>query len=87
MLLSPVAEFQVQLAGFKDVHLGHRSCTCHKLEVLGIPCSQALAAMRMTNLNPYDFYDNCYLTMVYQVIYNEVLHVTRDSKQCEHGSY
>ena len=82
-----LVEFQVQSPNYVDiVHLDRRTCTCRKWEVLGIPCSHAIASMRVRKYNPYDFCDNWYLTSVLQATYKEVIHATRDSKQREHNS-
>ena len=53
---------------------------------MGIPCCHALAAMKVRNLNPYDYVEDCYLTNTYRASYSKVKHATRDSRQWEHTS-
>ena len=74
-----LVEFQVQSAEFIDVvHLDQGTCTCRQWQILGIPCSHAIAAMQLRNKCPYDFYEHWFLAATYRLTYNEVLHATRD---------
>ncbi|XXG86332.1 hypothetical protein AAC387_Pa11g1249 [Persea americana] len=77
-------EYQVQSAEFVDVvNLDSRSCSCHKWDVIGIPCCHVVAAMKARNMNPYDYCERWYFTSTYQKTYSDVIHATRDRKQWE----
>ena len=66
------------------VNLECRSCSCRRWEVMGIPCSHAMATMKVQNIDPYDYCEHWYQTPMYQMTYSEVLHVTSDRKQWSH---
>ena len=56
-----LVEFQVQSGEYVDVvNLECRSCSCHRWEVMGIPCSHAVAAMKVRNIDPYDYSEHWY---------------------------
>lgn len=77
-----MVEFQVHSAKYVDiVDLEHRTCTCRKWEILGLPCCRALASMKVRNYDPYVLCKHWYLSSVYRTMYNKVLNATRDSKQ------
>lgn len=80
-------EFQIHSAEYIDVvHLDRRSCSCRKWDVLGIPCSHAVAAINLKGLNPYDFCEHWFSTETYRLTYNDVVHATRDIGQWEKSS-
>lgn len=85
-----LVEFQVQSGEYVDVvNLKCRSFSCRRWEVMGIPLSHAVAAMKVQNIDPYDYCEHWYHTPMYQMTYSEVLHATRNRRQwescsCEH---
>lgn len=59
------------------------SFSCRKWDVIGIPCCHVIAAMKARNMNPYEYYEYWHLTGMYQKMYSDVIHATRDRKQWE----
>eukprot|EP00268_Persea_americana_P040560 TRINITY_DN40300_c0_g1_i6.p1 TRINITY_DN40300_c0_g1~~TRINITY_DN40300_c0_g1_i6.p1 ORF type:complete len:742 (-),score=94.17 TRINITY_DN40300_c0_g1_i6:207-2432(-) len=77
-------EFQIHSAESVDVvHLDRRSCSCRKWNILGIPCSHAVAAIKLKGLEPYDFCEHWFSTETYRSTYNDIVHATRDMGQWE----
>lgn len=81
-------ELQVQSAEYIDVvNLEYGSRSCRKWEVMGVPCLYVVAAMKVRNIDLYDYCEHWYHTGLYQRTYNKVIHATRDRKQWEQCSY
>jgi zinc finger SWIM domain-containing protein 3 len=49
----------------------HRSCSCGKWRIEGIPCSHACAAISRARLNAYQMCDPCFSTAAYREVYKE----------------
>ncbi|XXG59581.1 hypothetical protein AAC387_Pa04g1641 [Persea americana] len=77
-------EYQVHFAQYIDVvHLDLRSCSCRRWDVLGIPCSHAMAAIQMSGVHPYDYCEHWFSSDVYRSTYNDIVHAIRDIGQWE----
>ncbi|XXG42668.1 hypothetical protein AAC387_Pa01g2892 [Persea americana] len=75
-------EIEVHYSEYVDViHLDCYSCTCSRWELLGIPCSHAVAALKMRVLDSYDNYEQWFTSDIYRRTYNFVIHGTRDMNQ------
>ena len=75
-------EFQVLSLEYTNVvHLNLRSCTCCKWDLLGIPCSHGLCAIKLKRYNPYNFCEHWFSNDCDRATYNDVIHAMRDKKQ------
>ncbi|XXG69200.1 hypothetical protein AAC387_Pa06g2128 [Persea americana] len=77
-------EYLVHSAQYIDVvHLDLQSCSYRGWDVLGIPCSHAVAAIQMRGVDPYDYCEQWFSSDVYQSTYNDIVHAIRDISQWE----
>lgn len=75
-------EFLVHSTEYIDVvHLNRRSYSCRKWDVLGIPCSHAIAAIHMRGLDPYDYCEYWFTSDVYRSTFHDIVHAIRDISQ------
>ena len=84
--VQPASQFkyQVHSTQYIDVvHLDLRSCSCRRWDVLGIPCSHAMAAIQMRGVDPYDYCEQWFSSDVYRSTYNDIVHAIKDIRQWE----
>ncbi|XP_077234676.1 uncharacterized protein LOC143876881 [Tasmannia lanceolata] len=56
-------------------------CSCRAFQTYGLPCGHAIAAINITEFDPYDYCNECFDSERYQDTYAEVVHTTLDRTQ------
>ncbi|XP_077215852.1 uncharacterized protein LOC143850495 [Tasmannia lanceolata] len=76
------SEFEVKSLETTDsVDLITRTCSCRAFQTYELPCGHAIAAINITEFNPYDYCDECFDAERYRDTYTEVVHATLDRTQ------
>nr|GMC89292.1 uncharacterized protein LOC109174707 [Ipomoea batatas] len=67
--------YQVDDENFKAYRVGlmNRNCSCRRLDLTGIPCSHAIAAIRKQRESPEDYVHNCYTVEAYLRAYEPAI--------------
>ncbi|XP_017431812.1 uncharacterized protein LOC108339180 [Vigna angularis] len=69
------------------VDVDKRDCSCRKWTVTGIPCCDALTAMRFLNINPEDYIPNWFRTSTYEETYIALIFHMNGPEQWQKTSY
>ncbi|KAM0917767.1 hypothetical protein ACQ4PT_009211 [Festuca glaucescens] len=63
------------------IDLVHKSCTCRRWDLSGIPCPHACAALRGEDIDPLTVVDNCYSVEMFKRAYGNIIMPCRDKTE------